>query len=257
MNPRHNTLFNKIKRLTGQAIGDFRLIDDGDHIAVAVSGGKDSYILLHMLEALRRRAPVSFRLTAVNIDPGYPGYRTDCIEEHLRRHGFAGHMVAAGYYRIVRERITPGTSFCAFCARMRRGVLYTEASRLGCNKIALGHHLDDCIETLLLNQFFAGRLAAMSPAMRADNGEHTVIRPLVYVLEEDLACLARAMQVPVISCACPECGRGDLQRRQMKRLLADLEKDTPGIKRSLLAAAGNVQPRHLLDRSLKRTDENG
>ena len=212
--------FYKIKRLTGKAIGDFNLIDDGDHIAVAVSGGKDSYTLLHMLEMLRRKAPVSFRLTAVNIDPGYPGYQKELLEEHLHRHGFAYSMVAADYTRIVAEKLTPGTSYCAFCARLRRGVLYSEAGRLGCNKIALGHHLDDFIETLLLNQLYAGKLAAMSPRMLADNQKQVVIRPLVYVLEETIRDFAGGNRFPLFSCACPVYGRHDQQRRRAQALAA-------------------------------------
>ncbi len=247
-----NRLFNKIKRLTGKAIGDFNLIEEGDHIAVAVSGGKDSYALLHMLEVLWQRAPVSFRLTAVTVDPGYPGYRTDIVEEYLRSHGFTLNLVTAGYSRIVEEKINPGTSYCAFCARLRRGVLYTEAEKMGCNKIALGHHLDDFIETLLLNQFFAGKLAAMSPCMQADNKLHTVIRPLVYVPEDDIRRFSKQNNFPVISCACPVCGSGDLQRQRMKKLLTTLEKENPKIKASLLHALGNVQPRYLMDTTLTK-----
>lgn len=244
-------LFHKIKSLTGRAIGDFNLIEEGDHIVVAVSGGKDSYVLLHMLEALRRRAPIRFRLTAVNIDIGFPGYRADIIEEHLRECGFAYRMVPTECFRIIEQKLTPGSSFCSFCARLRRGVLYTEAQALGCNKIALGHHLDDFIETLLLNQFFTGTLAAMSASMLADNGVHTVIRPLVYVEEKDIADFAAQNGFPVVCCACPTDVRTDMNRRRMKELLAELEVEFPGIKHSLIASLGKVQPRHLLDKTLR------
>ena len=245
-------LFHKIKRLTGRAIGDFSLIEEGDHIAVAVSGGKDSWTLLHMLEALRRRAPITYRLTAINIDVGFPGYRSDIIEEHLRQCGFACRMVPTDCYGIIEKKRRPDTSFCSFCARLRRGVIYTEAQQVGCNKIALGHHMDDFIETLLLNQFFVGTTAAMSATMLADNGIHTVIRPLVYVEEQDIADFAAQKDFPIVSCACPPEVRTDEQRRRMKELLAQLQQEIPGIKHSLLASLGNVQPRHLLDTTLKK-----
>lgn len=244
-------LFHKIKRLTGQAIGDFNLIEEGDHIAVAVSGGKDSCVLLHMLEALRRKAPVSFRLTAVNIDIGFPGYRSDIIEAHLQECGFTYRMVPTECYRIIEQKRDPESSFCSFCARLRRGVLYTQARELGCNKVALGHHLDDFIETLLLNQFFTGTLAAMSASMLADNGVHTVIRPLVYVEEKDIAEFAEKSGLPIVLCSCPEDVRSDANRRRMKELLSQLEREFPGIKHSMLSALGKVQPRYLLDKTLK------
>jgi len=246
-------LYQKIKRLTGRAIGDFNLIEDGDHIAVAVSGGKDSYTLLHILAALRRRAPVTYRLTAINIDAGFPGYRSDVIEEHLRDSGFDCRMVATDCAGIIRDKLRPGTSGCAFCARLRRGVLYTEAQAAGCNKIALGHHLDDFIETLLLNQFFVGTIAAMSASMLADNGIHTVIRPFVYVEEQDIAAFSTEQNFPVVSCACPTDVRADVNRRRMKELLSRLEQEIPDIKHSLIASLGNVQPRHLLDKALSRS----
>jgi tRNA 2-thiocytidine biosynthesis protein TtcA len=244
-------LFHKIKRLTGRAIGDFNLIEDGDHIAVGVSGGKDSYVLLHMLDALRRKAPVSFRLTAVNIDIGFPGYRSDIIEEHLHQSGFEYRMVQTECFQIIEQKRTPHSSFCSFCARLRRGVLYTQAQELGCSKIALGHHLDDFIETLLLNQFFTGTLAAMSASMLADNGVHTVIRPLVYVEEKDIATFTEENGFPIVSCSCPPDVRTDENRRRMKELLSQLQGEFPGIKHSLISSLGNVQPRYLLDKKPK------
>ncbi len=250
-------LFQKIKRLTGRAIGDFNLIEDGDHIAVAVSGGKDSYTLLHILETLRKRAPITYSLTAINIDAGFPGYRTDIIEEHLRGEGFASRRVTTDCAGIIRAKLRPGTSFCSFCARLRRGVLYTEAQAAGCNKIALGHHLDDFIETLLLNQFFVGTLAAMSASMLADNGIHTVIRPLVYVEEKDIAVFSSENKFPLVSCSCPPDVRTDENRRRMKELLAQLQQEIPDIKYSLISSLGNVQPRHLLDKTLSRDERDG
>lgn len=243
-------LADKIRKQAGRAIGDFQLIEEGDRVAVAVSGGKDSYTLLHTLEALRRKAPVAYELIAVNIDPGFPGYRQDILAEHLAEHGFSCHLEKADFPSIIDEKLRPGSSYCAFCARLRRGLLYSIADRLGCNKIALGHHLDDAIETLLLNQFYVGRLAAMSPRLLADNGRHQVIRPLVYVAEKDIIAWADFCAYPMICCSCPVCGQADQKRQAMKRLVEALSADIPGIRHSLLKAMSNVQPRHLLDADL-------
>lgn len=245
-------VYRRIRKLTGKAIGDFQLIEGGDRIAVGVSGGKDSWSLLHVLDQQRRRAPVRYELVAVNIDAGYPGYRKGVIEEHLRLHGFAYRMENTDCYRIIEEKRRPGSSYCSFCARLRRGVLYTVAQELGCNKIALGHHLDDFIETLLLNQFYVGTLAAMSPKLLADNGTQTVIRPFVYVEERDIIAFTRANNFPVICCACPVCGVVDQKRKRMKRLIGELAAENPQLKRSMIGALGNVHPRHLLDRQLQK-----
>jgi tRNA 2-thiocytidine biosynthesis protein TtcA len=240
-------LYTRIKHAVGKAIADYRLIEEGDRIGVAVSGGKDSYTLLHILAELQRRAPVKYELFAINIDSGYPGYRRDIIEEHLREHGFACHMEQTDHYDIIRDKRRPDSSYCSICARLKRGSLYTLAERFGCNKLALGHHLDDFIETLLLNQFFVGSLKAMAPRMLADNGRTTVIRPLVYVEEREIIPFSRQNRFPVVCCCCPVCGTADQQRKKMKELLTTLERDIPQVKRSLLTALANVQPRHLLD----------
>jgi tRNA 2-thiocytidine biosynthesis protein TtcA len=245
-----DALYRKIKKQVGQAIGAYKLIEAGDRIAVAVSGGKDSYTLLHILDALRRRSPVHYELVAVNVDAGFPGYRKDLLAAHLEEHGFTFHLEATDCSRIIAEKRRPGSSYCAFCARLRRGVLYTVADRLGCNKLALGHHLDDFVETLLLNQFYVGALKAMSPKLLADNGRHTVIRPLVNVAESDIIELSRRNAFPIICCACPVYGQTDQQRQRMKRLVGELEGEIPHLKRSVLRAMGNVQPRHLLDPDL-------
>lgn len=249
----NNRLFIRIKHAVGRAVADFNLIEEGDRIAVAVSGGKDSYSLLHILNELRRRAPVRYELIAVNIDSGYPGYRTDLIADHLRENGFAFHMEKTDHYAVIQEKRRPGSSFCSICARLKRGVLYTAAQRLGCNKLALGHHRDDFVETLLLNQFFVGSLKAMAARMLADNGQTTVIRPLVYVGEAEIADFARENGFPVVCCCCPACGVADLKRKRMKALLKELENEYPFVKNSLLHALGNVQPRHLLDMALVKT----
>ena len=251
----NNATFRKIKKLTGQAVGDFDLIEAGDRIAVAVSGGKDSYALLHILNALRRRAPIQFELIAVNVDAGFAGYRKDILEDYLRSCDFQLHMETTHCSQTIDERLRPGSSYCAFCARLRRGVLYTVADRLGCNKIALGHHLDDFIETLLLNQFYVGTLAAMSPKLLADNKRHTVIRPLVYVEESDIIKLACQNAFPIIDCGCPVMGQEDQKRQRMKQLISELYQENRYLKRSMIRALSNVRPRHLLDLELIRLME--
>ncbi len=247
-------LYMRIKNAVGKAIANFGLIEEGDRIAVAVSGGKDSYALLHILEALRKRAPIRYELLAINIDSGYPGYRADIIEEHLAQHGFAYHMEKTEHYQLIQEKRRPGSSYCSICARFKRGALYVLAKQFKCNKLALGHHMDDFIETLLLNQFFVGSLKAMSAKMLADNGETTVIRPLVYVPEKDIIPFAKGNGYPIVCCKCPVCGVADMQRKRMKELLSSLEKDNPHVKRSMLRALSNVQPRHLLDLNLRRDE---
>jgi len=248
---KNSRLLRRLRHGVGRAVADFGLIEEGDRVAVAVSGGKDSYTLLLLLEELRRRAPVSFEIVAVNIDSGYPGYRTDVIEGFLKENGFTYRMVPTEHYSLIREKRRPGSSFCSICARFKRGALYTAAQELGCNKLALGHHQDDFIETLLLNQFFVGSLKAMAASMLADNGETVVIRPLVYLAEEDIIRFSREASLPVVCCCCPVCGTADLQRKRMKRLLKELEQDIPHVKNSLLKAISNVHPRHLLDRRLQ------
>lgn len=248
-------LFKQIKRQVGKAIGDFNLIEEGDRIIVGVSGGKDSYTLMHVLEALRKKAPVAFELIAVNIDPGFPGYKKEVIEQYLQQQSFNFHMETTHSYEIIEEKLRTGTSYCAFCSRLRRGFLYTLAERLNCNKIALGHHLDDFIETLLLNQFFSGKLAAMSAKLKADNGKHTVIRPLVYVEESDISTLSRLMQFPIVCCSCPVVGQTDQNRQKMKELIRTLSKDIPEIRSSMVNALKNVHPRHLLNENTKKTEE--
>lgn len=248
MDKTRKKLHNRIKRSCGKAVGDFNLIEDGDRIAVAVSGGKDSWTLLHILEDLRRRAPVRFELIAVNFDPGFPDYRSDLLADYLQRHNFIYHLEKTTSYAVIEEKLRPGSSYCAFCARLRRGFLYSAAQRLKCNKVALGHHLDDFIETLLLNQFYAGKLAGMSPKMLADNGVLTVIRPLVYVEEELISDYSARCDFPIISCACPMAGEQEQlqQRQRMKRLIRELSSEIPEIRHSLLGAMGNVHHRHLL-----------
>ncbi|HPX62460.1 MAG TPA: tRNA 2-thiocytidine(32) synthetase TtcA [Deltaproteobacteria bacterium] len=251
---KQSRVFRGLRHLVGRAVADFNLIEAGDRIAVAVSGGKDSYTLLLLLEELRRRAPVRFELLVVIIDPGYPGFKSDEVADFIRSQGVACHVERSDHYGIIAEKRRPGSSYCSFCARMRRGALYGMASRLGCNKLALGHHRDDFIETLLLNQFFVGSLKAMSARMLADNGETVVIRPLVYVPEDDIVSFVAEAGLTTVSCACPMQSQDDLQRRRMKLLLRQLEQDIPQVRNSLLAALSNVHPRHLLDPALRRDE---
>lgn len=248
-----NPLYRKLRHAMGRAVADFGMIEEGDRIAVAVSGGKDSYAMLLLLDELRRRAPISFEIVAVTVDSGYRGFRTDIIEEFVRFQGIRGHIEKTNHFEIISEKRRPGSSYCSICARLKRGVLYGVAGRLGCNKLALGHHSDDFIETLLLNQFFVGSLKAMSASMLADNGETVVIRPLVYAAEADITRFSREASLPVVCCCCPVCGTADLQRKRMKNLLKELEKEIPHIKNSMLKALSNVHPRHLLDRRLPTT----
>ena len=248
-------LEQRLLRRVGRAIAEHDLIADGDHIMVCISGGKDSYALLHLLIALARRAPVSFDMTAVNIDQGWPGYRTDVIADHLAALGVRYEMVDENYAEIVESMLEPGQTPCSLCSRFRRGVLYKLAKRWGCSKIALGHHSDDLIETLVLNMFYSGRLAAMPARLTSDTGDNTVIRPLAYVAEADLAKYAEAKGFPIVSCGCPSCGLPAQRRQVVKRMLAQLEAAEPGIKSNMLAALGNVRPSHLLDPSLSRDRE--
>ncbi len=236
----------RIRRLAGRAIGDFGLIENHDRILVALSGGKDSWTLLHVLDSLRRRAPVAFSLVAVTVHPGFPGFETGPMEDYLRGCGFEYHIVRAPIHEAMLTKLTPDDTACSLCARIRRGVLYTQATELGCTKIALGHHRDDFIETLLLNQFYNGKIKAMAPLLAADDGRNVVIRPLVYVPEDDIIRFASAADFPVTCCACPACGDPDMKRVRIKNLLSGLEREQPGIKASLLAALADIDHRHLL-----------
>lgn len=244
-----NRLEKSLLQHVGKAVHEFSLIEDGDRIMVAISGGKDSYTLLHLLRLLQRRAPVKFELIAVNLDQGHPGFPGHVLEGWLKENGYPYRMLQQDTYRIVQDTLKPGQTQCSLCSRLRRGILYTAAVEMGCTKIALGHHRDDLIHTLLINQFFAGKTATMPPRLRSDDGRNTVIRPLAYAPETEIARFAELMQFPLIPCDL--CGsQENLQRQKIKRLVDDLSREIPMLRSSLLSAMGNLHPSHLLDRKL-------
>ncbi len=239
----------KLAKGMARAIGDFDMISEGDRILCAVSGGKDSYALHALLMDLQKRAPVRFEVLALNIDQGHPGYPGHYLTDYMSAHGYPFRMVAEDTYSIVTDKIPEGKTYCSLCSRLRRGILYRLAREEGCTKIALGHHRDDAIVTLLLNLIFAGQLKAMPPKLISDEGDNVVIRPLIYCAEDDLAAFAAEEAFPIIPCDL--CGSQDnLQRKAVSRLLSDLETRSPGAKRNILAALGNVRPSHLFDKGL-------
>ena len=244
-------LEKRILRATAQAIQDFGLVEHGDRIMVAVSGGKDSYTLLHVLMRLRERAPIDFDLVAVNLDQGQPGFPAHVVEGHLRAVGVPYRMIARDTYSVVRRLVPEGKAACSVCSRLRRGVLYGAAIEMGCTKIALGHHRDDLVETLLLSALYSGALKSMPPKLLAKDGRNVVVRPLCYAAEEDIAAFAAEMRFPVIPCDL--CGsQPNLRRRRVKGLLAELGAEHPAVKGNLLHALAHVVPSHLLDRDLHR-----
>jgi tRNA 2-thiocytidine biosynthesis protein TtcA len=233
----------------GRAIRDFDLVQEGDRILVAVSGGKDSFTLLHLLRELQRRAPVRFDLVACNLDQGHPGFPAARLEAYLRDQGVEVRMLRQDTYSQVLRLTPPGKTLCTVCSRLRRGILYSAAREMGCTKIALGHHRDDLVESLLLSMLFTGKMRSMPPRLLSDDGRNVVIRPLCYSAEAEIAEFARSAAFPIIPCDL--CGsQDDLMRKRVKRLLDDLEREHPGVRRSLFASMGNILPEHLLDARL-------
>ena len=241
-----NKLEKKLCRLVGQAVGDFGMIAEGDRVMACVSGGKDSYAMLDILLKLRERAPINFEIIAVNLDQKQPEVPAEILPNYLSSLGIQFHIENQDTYSIVKRVIPEGKTTCGLCSRLRRGILYRVADELGATKIALGHHRDDILETLLLNMFFAGKLKGMPPKLRSDDGKHIVIRPLAYVPEKLLERYAQDMNFPIIPCNL--CGsQPNLQRGAMKEMLRDWEKKHPGRVENLFRSMHYIVPSHLMD----------
>jgi tRNA 2-thiocytidine biosynthesis protein TtcA len=240
----------RLAKKTTKAIVDYAMLEDGDRVMVGLSGGKDSWALLQVLDVLRQRAPIRFTLVAVNVDSGYKEYKHGLIAGTCKARGWDYRIEHTNIGQTIDDILEDGATPCSLCARLRRGVLYRIAKEEGATKIALGHHADDFIETLLMNLFFAGALKAMPAKLVSDDGRHVVIRPLVHVGEDEARAYAKEYDLPIIGCCCPACGDLGLQRQRMKRLLMELEREHAGVKQSMLKALANVAPRHLLDTRL-------
>ena len=244
-----NKLHKRLRRLTGEAIADFNMIEEGDRIMVCLSGGKDSYTLLDILINLKISAPVQFELVAVNLDQKQPGFPEHVLPQYLESLGIEYKIVQENTYGIVKEKIPEGKTTCSLCSRLRRGILYRTATELGATKIALGHHRDDILETLFLNMFYGGKLKAMPPKLMNDSGEHIIIRPLAYCKEKDIAKYAEIKQFPIIPCNL--CGsQPNLQRQVIKEMLNDWDKKFPGRIETMFRATQNITLSHLCDTSL-------
>ena len=239
----------RLCRLVGQAVAEYSMIEDGDIVMVCLSGGKDSYAMLDILLSMQSRAPVSYQLIAVNLDQKQPGFPEHVLPTYLTELGVPFHIEEQDTYSVVKELIPEGKTTCSLCSRLRRGILYGVAEKLGATKIALGHHRDDMMETMMLNMLFNGTLKAMPPKLRSDDGRHVVIRPLAYVPEGDLARYGELRRFPIIPCDL--CGsQENLKRQEVKAMMKDWESRYPGSTDSMFAALSNVKPTHLLDRQL-------
>jgi tRNA 2-thiocytidine biosynthesis protein TtcA len=242
-------LETRLQSLAGKAIADFNMIEDGDRILTCMSGGKDSYTMLSVLLALQKRAPVKFEIVAMNLDQKHPGFPEEVLPQYLESLGVDYRIVEADTHSIVKEKVPEGKTTCSLCSRLRRGVIYRTAKEVGANKIALGHHRDDIVETFFLNMFFGGKMKAMPPKLATDDGKHIVIRPLAYCKEADIATYARAVDYPIIPCNL--CGsQENLQRMKVKQMLQQWERETPGRVDNVFRALADVVPSHLADISL-------
>ena len=242
-------LHRRLKRQVGQAIGDYGMIEHGDRVMVCLSGGKDSHVLLDILLELQARAPIRFELVAVNMDQKQPDFPEHVLPDYFRERGVEWHVVEQDTYSVVTRVVPEGKTYCGLCSRMRRGALYSWAADNGVDKIALGHHRDDIVETFFLNLFHGGRLKAMPPKLKSDDGRNVVIRPLAYASEKDIAKYARLREFPIIPCNL--CGsQENLQRQQIKAMLEEWEREHPGRAETLFAALQNVSPSQLADRDL-------
>ena len=253
MDAKHRTRLNKLqkklRRETGRAIADFNMIQDGDKVMVCLSGGKDSYTMLEILRNLQHSAPVDFELVAVNLDQNQPGFPEHVLPEYLEKEGVNYHILEKDTYSIVKEKVPEGKTTCGLCSRLRRGSLYGFAEEIGANKIALGHHRDDIVETLFLNMFFGGKMKAMPPKLRSDDNRNVVIRPLAYCREKDIIEFARYKQYPIIPCNL--CGsQENLQRQAVKDMLRRWDKEHPGRVESIFSSIQNIAPSQLADTSL-------
>ena len=245
----HKKLGRKLRRLTGRAVADYGMIEAGDRVMACLSGGKDSYTLLDMLLSLRRNAPVSFEVVAVNLDQKQPGFPADVLPRYLDRLGIEYHVVEEDTYAIVKRLTPAGKTYCPVCSRLRRGVLYGVAARIGATKIALGHHADDAVETLFLNMFHGGRLKAMPPKLVSDDGRHVLVRPLYYVRERDIASWSRQQAHPIIPCNL--CGsQANAERQAVKAMLSAWDAAHPGRVDNIARALRHVTPSHLGDGTL-------
>jgi tRNA 2-thiocytidine biosynthesis protein TtcA len=249
MSATQRRLAAQLRGQVGKAIADYQMIGEGDRVMVCVSGGKDSYTLLDLLLSLQRSAPVRFSLIAVNLDQKQPGFPAEVLPRYLESLGVEYHVIEQDTYSVVKRVIPEGRTMCGLCSRMRRGALYRYATEHGVTRIALGHHRDDIIETLFLNLFFGGKLKAMAPKLRSEDGRNVVIRPLAYVSEREIARYATARQFPIIPCTL--CGsQENLQRATIKQMLADWERVHPGRSESIFTALRNVDPATLADKDL-------
>lgn len=239
-------LAHNLVRRVGRAVGDYRMISAGDRILVALSGGKDSWVLLHALHELKKRAPVEFAIDAVTIHPGYSDFDPSPVAAHCEKLGWRHWVEPSEMYEIIEAKRHPGSSYCSICSRLRRGILYTLAQKGGYDSIALGHHADDLIETFLLAAFFTGEIKSMPPVLEADDGKNVVIRPLCYAYEDDIARLAEELEFPVVSCGCPIAGCVQTQRHRMKSMLKAMEAEHPGVKANLLSSLGRVRMKYLM-----------